>query len=85
VLRSSVAYGPVRGHHRTTAGKLEEIVPGLRRVAVIFKPESAASGASYLHSVEAAAALLSVEATGAPLQLLEDGSPAQAFVTSDRP
>ena len=46
---------------------LKEIVPGLRRVAVIFNPETSAGGASYLHSVETAAALVSVEATGAPV------------------
>ncbi len=39
-------------------------MPGLRRVAVIFSPES---GTSYLHSVETAAPLFSVEATGAPV------------------
>jgi putative ABC transport system substrate-binding protein len=46
---------------------LKEIVPGLRRVAVIFNPETSAGGSSYLHSVETAAALFSVEATGAPV------------------
>jgi putative ABC transport system substrate-binding protein len=44
---------------------LKEIVPGLRRVAVIFNPET--GGTSYLHSVETAAPFLSVEATGAPV------------------
>ena len=46
---------------------LKEIVPGLRRVAVIFNPELAADGTSYLHSIDTAAALFSVEATGAPV------------------
>ena len=43
---------------------LKEIVPGLRRVAVIFNPETSVSSKSYLHSVETAAPLFSVEATG---------------------
>jgi putative tryptophan/tyrosine transport system substrate-binding protein len=43
----------------------KEIVPGLRRVAVIFNPET--SSKSYLHSVETAAPLFSVEVTGAPV------------------
>jgi ABC-type uncharacterized transport system, periplasmic component len=46
---------------------LKEIVPGLRRVAVIFNPETSTGGTSYLHSVETAASLFSVEATGAPV------------------
>jgi putative tryptophan/tyrosine transport system substrate-binding protein len=46
---------------------LKEIVPGLRRVAVIFNPETSTGGASYLHSIETAAALFSVEAIGAPV------------------
>jgi putative tryptophan/tyrosine transport system substrate-binding protein len=46
---------------------LKEIVPGLRRVAVIFSRDTAAAVTSYLHSVETAAALFSVEATGAPV------------------
>jgi putative ABC transport system substrate-binding protein len=45
---------------------LKEIVPGLRRVGVIFNPEIK-GGASYLHSVETAAPLFSLEATGAPV------------------
>jgi len=44
---------------------LKEIMPGLRRVAVIFNPSP--GGTSYLHSVETAAPLISVEATGAPV------------------
>jgi putative tryptophan/tyrosine transport system substrate-binding protein len=51
---------------------LKEIVPGLRRVAVIFNPETAPSGTSYLHSVEAATALFSVEVTGAPVHRAGD-------------
>jgi putative tryptophan/tyrosine transport system substrate-binding protein len=46
---------------------LKEIVPGLRRVAVIFNPDLSPGGTSYLHSVETAAPLFSVEATGAPV------------------
>jgi putative tryptophan/tyrosine transport system substrate-binding protein len=46
---------------------LKEIVPGLRRVAVIFNPETSTAGTSYLRSVETAAPLFSVEATGAPV------------------
>jgi putative ABC transport system substrate-binding protein len=45
---------------------LKEIVPGLRRVTVIFGPETTSS-TSYLHAVETAARLFSVEATGAPV------------------
>jgi putative ABC transport system substrate-binding protein len=51
---------------------LKEIVPGLRRVAVIFNPEATAGGTSPLHSVETAAALLSVEVTRAPLHHAAD-------------
>jgi putative ABC transport system substrate-binding protein len=51
---------------------LKEIVPGLRRVAVIFNPETSTGGTSYLHSVETAAPLLSVEATGAPVHHVGD-------------
>jgi putative ABC transport system substrate-binding protein len=46
---------------------LKEIVPGLRRVAVIFNPETSTGGTSYLHAVETAAPLFSVAATGAPV------------------
>jgi putative tryptophan/tyrosine transport system substrate-binding protein len=46
---------------------LKEIVPGLRRVAVIFNPETSTGSTPYLHSVETAAPLLSVEATGTPV------------------
>jgi putative tryptophan/tyrosine transport system substrate-binding protein len=46
---------------------LKEIVPGLRRVAVVFNPETSTGATSYLHAVETAAHLLSVEATGAPV------------------
>jgi putative ABC transport system substrate-binding protein len=55
---------------------LKEIVPGLRRVAVIFNPETSTGGASYLHSVETAAPLFSVEATGAPVHHAGDIEPA---------
>src|SRR5215471_13226603 len=46
---------------------LKEIVPGLRRVAIIFNPETSTGGTSYLRSVETAAPLFSVEVTGAPV------------------
>jgi putative ABC transport system substrate-binding protein len=46
---------------------LKEIVPGLRRVAVIFNPETSTGGTWYLHSVETAAPLFSVDAIGAPV------------------
>jgi putative ABC transport system substrate-binding protein len=46
---------------------LKEMVSGLRRVAVIFNPETSTSGKSYLHSVETAAPLFSVATTGAPV------------------
>jgi putative ABC transport system substrate-binding protein len=46
---------------------LKELVPGLRRVAVVFNPETSTGGTSYLHSAETAAPLFSVEATGAPV------------------
>jgi putative tryptophan/tyrosine transport system substrate-binding protein len=46
---------------------LKEIVPGLRRVAVIFNPETSTGSTSYLHAVETAAPLFSVEAIGAPV------------------
>jgi len=46
---------------------LKEIVPGLRRVAIIFNPETSTGGTSHLRSVETAAPLFSVEATGAPV------------------
>ena len=57
---------------RSMGGKwlelLKDIVPGLRRVAGIFNPDTAETTASYLHSVEAAAASFSIEAAGAPIQ-----------------
>jgi putative tryptophan/tyrosine transport system substrate-binding protein len=46
---------------------LKEIVPGLRRVGVIFNPETSTGSTSYLHSIETAAPLFSVEAAGAPV------------------
>jgi putative tryptophan/tyrosine transport system substrate-binding protein len=57
-------------------GKLLELLKGivlsLRRVAVIFNPETSPAWTSRLHSVEAAAALFSVEATGAPVHSAGD-------------
>jgi putative tryptophan/tyrosine transport system substrate-binding protein len=49
---------------------LKEIAPGLRRVAVIFNPET--SSKSYLHAIETAAPLFSVEVTGAPVHQAGD-------------
>jgi putative tryptophan/tyrosine transport system substrate-binding protein len=46
---------------------LKELVPGLRRVAVIFNPDIAPAGKSYLHSIENAAASFSVGAIGNPV------------------
>jgi putative tryptophan/tyrosine transport system substrate-binding protein len=46
---------------------LKEIVPGLRRVAVIFNPETSKGSKSYLNSVETAAPSFSVAASGAPV------------------
>jgi len=51
---------------------LKGIVLSLRRVAVIFNPETSPAWTSHLHSVEAAAALFSVEATGAPVHSAGD-------------
>jgi putative tryptophan/tyrosine transport system substrate-binding protein len=51
---------------------LKEIVPNLRRVAVIFNPDTGPVGPSYLHSIETAATLFSVEATGIPLHETND-------------
>jgi putative tryptophan/tyrosine transport system substrate-binding protein len=51
---------------------LKEIVPGLRRVAIIFNPETSTGGTSYLHSVETAAPLFSVDATGAQVHRAGD-------------
>jgi putative tryptophan/tyrosine transport system substrate-binding protein len=42
---------------------LKEIVPDLRRVAVIFNPDTGPLAPLYLHSVETAATLFSVKAT----------------------
>ena len=46
---------------------LKEIVPGLRRVAVVFNPDSGPAGTSYLHSIENAAASFSVSAIEIPV------------------
>jgi putative ABC transport system substrate-binding protein len=46
---------------------LKEIALGLRRVAVIFNPDSGPAGTSYLHSIENAAASFSVGAIGIPV------------------
>jgi putative tryptophan/tyrosine transport system substrate-binding protein len=46
---------------------LKELVPSLRRVAVIFNPDIAPAGKSYLHSIENAAASFSVGAIGNPV------------------
>jgi putative ABC transport system substrate-binding protein len=55
----------------STGGKwlelLKELVPGLRRVAVIFNPDTAPAGKSFLHSIENAAASFSVGVIGNPV------------------
>jgi putative tryptophan/tyrosine transport system substrate-binding protein len=51
---------------------LKDIVPNLRRVAVIFNPDTGPLAPSYLHSIETAATLFSVEATGIPLHETND-------------
>ena len=79
MVKDCVASGNATGFFATEpslGGKwlelLKEIVPGLRRVAVIFNPETSKGGTSYLHSVETAATLFSVEATGAPVHHVGD-------------
>jgi putative tryptophan/tyrosine transport system substrate-binding protein len=63
-------------HGTSLGGKwlelLKEIVPGLRRVGVIFNPETSTGGTSYLHSVETAAPLFSLEAIDAPVHHADD-------------
>jgi putative ABC transport system substrate-binding protein len=47
---------------------LTEITPGIKRVAIMFNPDTAASGGSYyLPSFEAAARSLQVEPIAAPV------------------
>jgi putative ABC transport system substrate-binding protein len=64
------------GTEPSLAGKwlelLKEIVPGLRRVAVIFNPETSTSGTAYLHSIETAAHLFSVATISAPVHHASD-------------
>jgi putative ABC transport system substrate-binding protein len=62
---------------------LKEIVPGLRRVAVIFNPETSTGGTSYLHSVETAAPAFSVAATGAPVHHAGDIELAISSIVSE--
>jgi putative ABC transport system substrate-binding protein len=51
---------------------LKDIVPDLRRVAVIFNLDTGPLAPLYLHSIETAATLFSVEATGIPLHETND-------------
>jgi putative ABC transport system substrate-binding protein len=63
---------------------LKEIVPNLRRVAVIFNPDTGPVGPSYLHSIETAATLFSVEATGIPLHETSDIERAISSIAQER-
>jgi putative ABC transport system substrate-binding protein len=63
---------------------LKEIVPDLRRVAVIFNPDTGPLAPLYLHSVETAATLFSVEATGIPLHETSDIERAISSVAQER-
>jgi putative ABC transport system substrate-binding protein len=58
---------------------LKEIMPDLRRVAVIFNPDTGPLAPLYLHSVETAATLFSVEATGI---LVHETSDIERAITS---
>jgi putative ABC transport system substrate-binding protein len=63
---------------------LKEIVPNLRRVAVIFNPDTGPVGPLYLHSIETAATLFSVEATGIPLHETSDIERAISSIAQER-
>jgi putative tryptophan/tyrosine transport system substrate-binding protein len=63
---------------------LKEIVPNLRRVAVIFNPDTGPVGPSYLHSIETAATLFSVEATGILLHETNDIERAISSIAQER-
>jgi putative tryptophan/tyrosine transport system substrate-binding protein len=47
---------------------LKQMVPGLRRVAVMFKPETSSQDQFFLRSIEAAAPSFGVEVMAAPVQ-----------------
>ena len=63
---------------------LKEIVPDLRRVAVIFNPDTGPLAPLYLHSVETAGALFSVEATGISVHETNDIERAISSVAQER-
>jgi len=62
---------------------LKELVPGLRRVAVIFNPDTGPAGRSYLHSIENAAASFSVGAIGNPVHDTADIDRALNFLAGE--
>jgi putative tryptophan/tyrosine transport system substrate-binding protein len=63
---------------------LKEIVPDLRRVAVIFNPDTGPLAPLYLHSVETAATLLSVEVIGTSVHETSDIERAISSVEQER-
>jgi len=63
---------------------LKDIVPELRRVAVIFNPDAGPLAPLYLHSVETAGALFSVEATGISVHETSDIERAISSVAQER-
>jgi putative ABC transport system substrate-binding protein len=63
---------------------LKEIVPNLRRVAVIFNPDTGPLAPLYLHSVETAATLFSVEVTGISVHETSDIERAISSVAQER-
>jgi putative ABC transport system substrate-binding protein len=63
---------------------LKEIVPDLRRVAVIFNPDTGPLAPLYLHSVETAATLFSVAATGISVHETSDIERAITSVAQER-
>jgi putative tryptophan/tyrosine transport system substrate-binding protein len=63
---------------------LKEIVPDLRRVAVIFNPDTGPLAPLYLHSVETAATLFSVEVTGISVHETSDIERAISSVAQER-
>ena len=63
---------------------LKDIVPELRRVAVIFNPDAGPLAPLYLHSVETAATLFSVEATGISIHETSDIERAISSVAQER-
>jgi putative tryptophan/tyrosine transport system substrate-binding protein len=63
---------------------LKEIVPGVKRVAIVFNPETAARGGSfYLGSFEAAAASLAVTPIEAPVHNVGDIESALSALASE--